>query len=85
MRYSVFQVGLTAIAALCASDLAVSAAWEPVRPVEFVVPAGTRGGADQMARTIQGGLFTPAIGGRLTNHPNSRLLRLRRSIERPIG
>jgi putative tricarboxylic transport membrane protein len=54
MRYSVFQVGLTAIAALCASNIAASAAWEPVRPVEFIVPAGTGGGADQMARTIQG-------------------------------
>ncbi|WP_024576466.1 MULTISPECIES: tripartite tricarboxylate transporter substrate binding protein [unclassified Afipia] len=31
-----------------------SAAWEPTRPVEIVVPAGTGGGADQMARTIQG-------------------------------
>ena len=30
------------------------AAWEPTRPVEFVIPAGTGGGADQMARTIQG-------------------------------
>jgi putative tricarboxylic transport membrane protein len=30
------------------------AAWEPARPVEFIVPAGTGGGADQMARTIQG-------------------------------
>jgi len=30
------------------------AAWEPVRPVEIIVPAGTGGGADQMARTIQG-------------------------------
>jgi tripartite-type tricarboxylate transporter receptor subunit TctC len=29
-------------------------AWEPTRPVEFVVPAGTGGGADQMARFIQG-------------------------------
>src|SRR6478752_5736323 len=28
--------------------------WEPVRPVQFVVPAGTGGGADQMARVIQG-------------------------------
>jgi putative tricarboxylic transport membrane protein len=33
---------------------AALAAWEPTRPVEFVVPAGTGGGADQMARTIQG-------------------------------
>ena len=30
------------------------AAWEPSKPVEFVVPAGTGGGADQMARLIQG-------------------------------
>ena len=29
-------------------------AWEPNKPVEFVVPAGTGGGADQMARLIQG-------------------------------
>ena len=30
------------------------AAWEPTKPVEFVVPAGTGGGADQMARFLQG-------------------------------
>ncbi len=29
-------------------------AWEPTRPVEFIIPAGTGGGADQMARVIQG-------------------------------
>jgi tripartite-type tricarboxylate transporter receptor subunit TctC len=29
-------------------------AWEPTKPVEFVVPAGTGGGADQMARFVQG-------------------------------
>ncbi|MEO8137635.1 MAG: tripartite tricarboxylate transporter substrate-binding protein, partial [Betaproteobacteria bacterium] len=29
------------------------AAWEPTKTVEFVVPAGTGGGADQMARMIQ--------------------------------
>src|SRR3989475_5586958 len=29
------------------------AAWEPTKTVEFVVPAGTGGGADQMARIIQ--------------------------------
>ena len=37
----------------CGRD-AGSAAWEPTRPVEFIVPAGTGGGADQMARVIQG-------------------------------
>ena len=29
-------------------------AWEPTKPIEFVVPAGTGGGADQMARFLQG-------------------------------
>jgi putative tricarboxylic transport membrane protein len=29
-------------------------AWEPTKNVEFVVPAGNGGGADQMARLIQG-------------------------------
>ena len=33
---------------------ATFAAWEPTKPVEFVVPAGTGGGADQMARFLQG-------------------------------
>jgi len=31
-----------------------AAAWEPTKPIEFVVPAGTGGGADQMARLIAG-------------------------------
>ncbi len=31
-----------------------SMAWEPTKPVEFIVPAGTGGGADQMARFLQG-------------------------------
>jgi putative tricarboxylic transport membrane protein len=45
---------LLSIAALALSSGAVQAAWEPSKPVEFVIPAGTGGGADQMARFIQG-------------------------------
>ncbi len=37
-----------------AAPVAYAAAWEPTKPVEFIVPAGTGGGADQMARLIQG-------------------------------
>ena len=50
------RAGLAAAAALLAASAAVPAhaAWEPAKPVEFVVPAGTGGGADQMARFIQG-------------------------------
>jgi putative tricarboxylic transport membrane protein len=33
---------------------AFAAGWEPTKPVQFIVPAGTGGGADQMARFIQG-------------------------------
>ncbi len=39
---------------LTAAPIAALAAWEPTKPIEFVVPAGTGGGADQMARFIQG-------------------------------
>jgi putative tricarboxylic transport membrane protein len=38
-----------------AMALAVPAqAWEPTKPIEIIVPAGTGGGADQMARVMQG-------------------------------
>jgi tripartite-type tricarboxylate transporter receptor subunit TctC len=37
-----------------ARDGAAQRSWEPNRPVQFIVPAGTGGGADQMARVIQG-------------------------------
>jgi putative tricarboxylic transport membrane protein len=45
-----------AVGALVAASLTAPAfaAWEPTKPVEFVIPAGTGGGADQMARLIQG-------------------------------
>ncbi|WP_151447848.1 Bug family tripartite tricarboxylate transporter substrate binding protein [Lacisediminimonas profundi] len=41
-------------AAFAAVAPSAFAAWEPTKPVEFVIPAGTGGGADQMARFIQG-------------------------------
>ena len=44
--------GALAATALLAAP--AQAAWEPSKPIEFVVPAGTGGGADQMARFIQG-------------------------------
>jgi tripartite-type tricarboxylate transporter receptor subunit TctC len=34
-------------------QIAGAQAWEPTKTVEFVVPAGTGGGADQMARIVQ--------------------------------
>lgn len=52
-RWSSVLAVATVTSALLAPALA-QAAWEPTKPVEFVVPAGTGGGADQMARLIQG-------------------------------
>jgi len=46
------------MASLATATVAISApslaAWEPTKAVTFVIPAGTGGGADQMARLIQG-------------------------------
>ena len=53
MRRNVIALG-TAMAASAGLLATPAAAWEPTRTVEFIVPAGTGGGADQMARVIQG-------------------------------
>ncbi|CEG10383.1 Tripartite tricarboxylate transporter family receptor [Afipia felis] len=45
---------LLGAAAFGLAPMSAMAAWEPTRPVELVVPAGTGGGADQMARVVQG-------------------------------
>ncbi len=47
---------LAAIASITAAAFvaAPANAWEPSKTVEFIVPAGTGGGADQMARLIDG-------------------------------
>jgi tripartite-type tricarboxylate transporter receptor subunit TctC len=40
--------------ALLALPIPASAEWKPTKTIEFIIPAGTGGGADQMARMIQG-------------------------------
>jgi len=47
------SLGLVSVIIACAAGPA-QAAWEPTKPIEFVIPAGTGGGADQMARLIAG-------------------------------
>jgi putative tricarboxylic transport membrane protein len=51
---SMARMVLSALAAASLAPAGPAHAWEPTRPVEFIVPAGTGGGADQMARLIQG-------------------------------
>src|ERR671931_445511 len=50
----IFRVCLLFLTALIFSTLDTAKAWEPTKPIEFVIPAGTGGGADQMARLIAG-------------------------------
>jgi len=51
LRSRAVAIAMTALAGLYVTP---ANAWEPTRNVEFIVPAGTGGGADQMARAIQG-------------------------------
>ncbi|HEU5295963.1 MAG TPA: tripartite tricarboxylate transporter substrate-binding protein [Burkholderiaceae bacterium] len=48
-----WRIGALILAAAAAATTPTARAWEPTAPVELVVPAGTGGGADQMARFIQ--------------------------------
>jgi tripartite-type tricarboxylate transporter receptor subunit TctC len=50
MKRSVYRVLAMAVAL---GWLGAAQAWEPTRNIEFIIPAGTGGGADQMARAIQ--------------------------------
>jgi putative tricarboxylic transport membrane protein len=47
------RVRAAALVGALLTVLAPAFAWEPTKTVEFIVPAGTGGGADQMARLIQ--------------------------------
>jgi putative tricarboxylic transport membrane protein len=56
-RQVVLGVAVAAGVGMATSALPGDAAaqgWEPTKTVEFIVPAGSGGGADQMARMIQG-------------------------------
>ena len=51
-RRALAATGVAAV--LAVTPFSAFAAREPTKPVEFIVPAGTGGGADQMARFVQG-------------------------------
>lgn len=52
-KYSKLAIGIASAIAITVAAGAAHA-WQPTKSVEFIVPAGTGGGADQMARLIQG-------------------------------
>ena len=46
--------GAVSLCGTLALSSAPASAWEPSKPIEIIVQAGTGGGADQMARVMQG-------------------------------
>ena len=52
-RRTVAKTLIATLVAGAVSAVSPALAWEPTKNVEFIVPAGTGGGADQMARLIQ--------------------------------
>src|SRR5581483_3397641 len=53
MRNSILFAAV-ALGTSIASTTLPASAWDPSKPIEIIVPAGTGGGADQMARAVQG-------------------------------
>jgi len=51
---SVLPIAVAAAAAVTMTGNALAADWKPKKPVEFIIMAGTGGGADQIARLLQG-------------------------------
>jgi len=51
---NLFAFGLACLGGAFLYSSAPAKAWEPTHPIEIIVPAGTGGGADQMARVMQG-------------------------------
>jgi tripartite-type tricarboxylate transporter receptor subunit TctC len=54
MMHLTRTIAYSAAAAAIALSMTPAKAWEPTKPIEIIVPAGTGGGADQMARAVQG-------------------------------
>jgi putative tricarboxylic transport membrane protein len=53
MKQRFFASRIAMVVGVALTALVPAFAWEPNKTVEFIVPAGTGGGADQMARLIQ--------------------------------
>ena len=51
---SALSLAVAATATVAFSANALAADWKPKKPVEFIIMAGTGGGADQIARLLQG-------------------------------
>jgi putative tricarboxylic transport membrane protein len=54
INHTALAAGAALASAIAIGGPAQAQAWEPTRPINFIIPAGTGGGADQMARFIQG-------------------------------
>jgi putative tricarboxylic transport membrane protein len=65
MHKRLATLALSAALGMGTLSAALAQTWEPTKPIDFVVPAGPGGGADQMARFIQ----SVVAKNRLANQP----------------
>lgn len=54
MGYRILWLILASFTIAAPTSVSADSTWAPTKTVEFIVPAGTGGGADQMARMLQG-------------------------------
>ncbi|XDZ65468.1 Bug family tripartite tricarboxylate transporter substrate binding protein [Alphaproteobacteria bacterium LSUCC0684] len=57
-------MGLAGVAFATASFIGAAQAWEPTKPVDFIIMAGKGGGADKMARLMQSIVEKENLAGR---------------------
>ena len=57
-------MGVAGLAFATASFVSVAQAWEPTKPVDFIIMAGKGGGADKMARLMQSIVEKENLAGR---------------------
>jgi putative tricarboxylic transport membrane protein len=57
-------MGMAGLAFATASFVGAAQAWEPTKPVDFIIMAGKGGGADKMARLMQSIVEMENLAGR---------------------
>ena len=75
---SVLPLAIAATAAVTMTGNALAADWKPKKPVEFIIMAGTGGGADQIARLLQGLIEKKNLSPRPLFRSTSQVVQVRK-------
>ena len=86
IKYSkrIFLTALGSAALAFSSFSGMANAWEPSKPIDFIIMAGKGGGADKMARLMQAIVEKESLGGVCLNRgciPSKTLLHIAKVLE----